>query len=276
MGLLAQQGNPFEIHDRIKAEAPIGVDSHFVAKTTNPFEKTKTDNVSSSTRRKERMTIAPAKDSQLTPTSVFWILSFLTLLLAIIINLNRDLIPNLMRSWSNANYANFLRRDKKQDDALLYSVLSLIFYINLALFIALALDRLIDYHLSIGQIGLLATGILCIYLVRHGILRFLAGTFSVEKEALQYSFTITTFNILLGLVLLLGNALLAYSSITLAKSIIYSIVIIIALQYAYRLIRGLLNSAKFLVGSKIHFFLYLCTCEIAPLLILTTYLTRLG
>ena len=201
---------------------------------------------------------------RMSDNSIFWILIFLTLLFGVIINLNRSILNNMMKAWSNQNFSNMLLRDKKSQDQILYSLLAFVFYINAGLFIGLVIERFYDVVLSFKMLSFLVGLIVGVYLIRHLTLYFLASVFSIGKEARQYSFTIHLFNILSGLFLLVVNYLIAFSPGTVGAVMIYIAIILLAIQFIYRNIRALLLATSYLGSDKLHFFLYLCSCEIAP------------
>ncbi|MFN0175198.1 MAG: DUF4271 domain-containing protein [Saprospiraceae bacterium] len=108
------------------------------------------------------------------------------------------------------------------------------------------------------------------FLSKHwmvGVVRYL---FSVDAEVRKYNFLIVLFNCVLGLFLVPFNLLIAFS----AKGGIQQLLLVswllglVAIFYAYRSLRASAMGAKFLVQSPFHFFLYLCTVEIAPVLLL--------
>jgi len=100
------------------------------------------------------------------------------------------------------------------------------------------------------------------------ILNILATVFPIENEASLYNLTITIFGIVTSLVLFVANLFLMYASENLAPTIIYITLGILAIIYLFRAVRGLSVGSKFLNHHKFHFFIYLCTVEIAPVLIL--------
>ena len=161
-------------------------------------------------------------------------------------------------------------------DQLEYFFLEGIFYINVACLISLALEKFYSIQQSFFQLLLLAVVIAAIYLIRHLTLWFLGSIFSITKETSQYSFTINQFNIMNGLMLLVLNYFIAFSPEQIAKPLIVVGISILVLQYIYRSVRGLLLSVRFLFGEQIHFFLYLCTCEIIPFMVGAVYLSEIG
>ncbi len=268
--------NPFELKHRldqpsrvVTPDQPIQ-DAQAPSGDNNPFDIQKGSQIptpslaqSEEIETSQFSTKTLDKD-RISDNSIFWILIFLTLLLGVIINLNRSILNNMVKAWSNQNFSNMLLRDKKSQDQILYSLLAFIFYINAGLFIGLTIERFSGVPLSFKMLLLLILLVMGVYLIRHITLYFLASVFSIGKEARQYSFTIHLFNILSGLLLLVSNYLIAFSPSTVGLVMIYIALILLAIQFIYRNIRGLLLGTSYIGSDKLHFFLYLCSCEIAP------------
>ena len=107
------------------------------------------------------------------------------------------------------------------------------------------------------------------YFIKHAVLRAIGFIFPVQKEISYYSFTIIAFNIFLGIALLPINSLISFSNDKVANICLYLGVIFFLLLYCIRQLRGMFLAANYLTFQKFHFFVYLCTVEIAPILILT-------
>lgn len=206
----------------------------------------------------------------------FWLLIFLTLLFAVVINLNRGMLPRLLKAWSNLNFSNLLLRDRRSQDRVLYALLALIFYINAAVFIGGLLTQVYAITVDYKLLMMLFIGVVAVYLIRHSCLFFIQWLFTIGKEVGQYSFSIHLFNILSGIVLLLANFLIVFAPSGVSLVVIYLIVFVLFVQFIYRNIRGLVLGAGILSNNKIHFFLYLCSCEIAPWVLGYIALTRMA
>ena len=108
------------------------------------------------------------------------------------------------------------------------------------------------------------------FLSKHLMIAIVRSLFPVEAEARKYNFLIIIFNCVLGLFLVPFNLLIAFS----AKGGIQQLLLVswmlglVAIFYAYRSLRASAIGAKFLSISPFHFLLYLCTVEIAPVLLL--------
>ena len=83
-----------------------------------------------------------------------------------------------------------------------------------------------------------------------------------------YSFVTLLINILLGIALSPVNLLIAFGPEPMVVYVVWLGVSIVVVQYLFRQLKGVFISGRLLHSYLFHFFLYLCTAEIAPLLIL--------
>lgn len=289
--LAGQSGtNPFEMSHRLdqpeaneELEATSSEQVAVQIDSSNPFE------ITSKSAAREQAGSGDMLDAVEIPTleqvpsgkrvssnTLFWILIFMTLLFAVIINLNRVMINQLLQAWTNLNFSNLLLRDKKGPDQMLYTLLALVFYVNAGIFLGLVIEHFWGIEMTFNILLLSVLGIVIVYAVRHGSLFWLANTFSISKEARQYSFTIHLFNILNGILLLGANYILVFAPTVVGNVILYIVLSLLAIQFIYRNIRGLLLSAKYIGGDRMHFFLYLCTCEIVPWILCFVTVSRMG
>ena len=106
---------------------------------------------------------------------------------------------------------------------------------------------------------------LCIYLTRHFVIRYLRWLFNNEKELTLYGFDISIFNTMVGLVLVPINVLLIFGPENIYKPLVIIGVIAIALAYMTRQLRWVLTARQLIANSLFLFFVYLCAVEILPL-----------
>jgi hypothetical protein len=115
-------------------------------------------------------------------------------------------------------------------------------------------------------------GVCGAFLIKHTILYVVSYVFPIGKEVKLYNFIIITSGILLGLILLPLNIFIAYSPEFLGNFLTYTAFGAIALIYLVRSLRSLSVASPYLGGDQFHFFIYLCTVELAPILILAKLL----
>jgi hypothetical protein len=111
----------------------------------------------------------------------------------------------------------------------------------------------------------------CIYLIRHGIIRYLRWLFNNDKEMTLFSFDISIFNIMVGLILLPVNVLLNFGPESITKPLIIIGIAAVGVAYLLRQLRWLLTARQLIANSLLLFFVYLCAVEILPLWAISTF-----
>jgi len=188
-------------------------------------------------------------------------------LLASLLAINRSLVRKSYRAIANDNYLRFLFREYKSMPWL-YWLFYLHFFINAGFFLYLLIEHFHWYHKSSLLVLLTCVFLVAFsYLLKHLTLLTLSSTFPVEKETSLYGFVTLLVNILLGLALTPINLLIAFGPAPMVGAMIWVGISTVVLLYLFRQLKGLFISGRLLQSYLFHFFLYLCTAEIAPLLI---------
>ena len=86
-----------------------------------------------------------------------------------------------------------------------------------------------------------------------------------------FSFDISIFNIMVGLVLLPLNVLLNFGPESMAKPLIIIGIIAFAIAYLMRQLRWMLTARQLIANSLLLFFVYLCAVEILPLWAISSF-----
>ncbi len=204
------------------------------------------------------------------PNFLFVTISILLLFLTMLVVLNRSLLANIYRAILSDTFLKSVYRFQNNSQTLSYGLFYLFFILNAGLFLFLLLIQLkVDYFSSDPILFFVCVGIIAsVYLVRHLVLKIIGVIFPVTKEVGYFNFTILAFNIFLGIALLPINGLISFSGDYIATLCLYIGVIIFVILYSIRQLRGMLLAANFLTYQKFHFIIYLCTVEIAPVIIL--------
>ena len=117
-----------------------------------------------------------------------------------------------------------------------------------------------------------------LYLLKYLILRITGWIFNINRAVETYLFVVFMTNKIIGIFLLPFLVLIAFSGPFLTEVGITISIIMICLFYVYRFIASYSTLHKEIKISGLHFFLYLCAFEIAPLLliykVLITYLEK--
>jgi hypothetical protein len=150
----------------------------------------------------------------------------------------------------------------------LYWLFYLHFFINAGFFLYLIIQYF-DWHESSSVLVLLVciVFVFVAYLLKHLTLSTLATMFPVDKEVHLYGFVTILINILLGLALLPINLLVAFGPAPVVVIIVWVGIIMLLMAYFFRQLKGLFIAGRLVTSYLFHFFIYLCTAEIAPLLI---------
>ena len=108
-----------------------------------------------------------------------------------------------------------------------------------------------------------------LYLLKYIILRITGWIFNINRAVEAYLFVVFMTNKIIGIFLLPFLVLIAFSGTFLTEIGITLSLIMVGLFYVYRFIASYATLHKEIKISGLHFFLYLCAFEIAPLLLLS-------
>lgn len=275
--IIAQSGtNPFELRasetDKAADVKPGSPATESEIDHTNPFEiKHVPANYSLRDTLQVKKPIPITSKKVKSQNFLFVSISLLLLFLTILVVMNRSLLANIYRAIFSDTYLKVVYRFQNSGQTLSYGLFYLFFFLNAGLFLTLLLKQFkFNYFTSDITLFFVCVGVIALtYLIKHTILRLVGLIFPVQKEISYYSFTIIAFNIFLGIALLPINSLISFSNDKVANVCLYLGVIFFLLLYCIRQLRGMFLAANYLTFQKFHFFIYLCTVEIAPILILT-------
>lgn len=202
---------------------------------------------------------------------IFFILLSL-LFLIFIVNVERNFVKDLWRVISNENYSSLhLRNQRNTMRQILLMMGYMIFVLQAGIFLCHVL-ALFGYSGGyLGSIWACVGFVIIIYAVRHIVIRYLSWLFNNEKEMSLFGFDISTFNIMVGLVLLPINVLLNFGPDSLAKPLVIIGLILMVAAYLMRQLRWMLTARQLIANSLFLFFVYLCTVEILPLWAILTF-----
>lgn len=182
----------------------------------------------------------------------------------------RNEVTDVYRGFLNANLLSLLYRDKGTILNLPYFsmyVLAACSFGTMAFLTVNLLEGKI-FESNFWSIVVCTLGVGLIFLLRHFSITLLASIFPFKKEITLYGFTIAIFNFVLGIALIPVITLIAFAPSSSHEILLYGTLILVGLVYVFRIIRSIIIGNKYLIHNKFHFFMYLCTVEIAPILIL--------
>jgi Domain of unknown function (DUF4271) len=209
----------------------------------------------------------------------FWVLLSLLIFLAIALKSGRPIIKKSYNGIVNNNSLKNLLHDVGGFGNTEYLMFNIFYWSNLALFLFQILNyKSITIHSSQFISFLICCGITFgVYILKQLIIIGLGYLYPLTKEMQNYHFIIIISGVLMGLVILPVNIIVAFTSGETKEIFIYLGVIIIVLFYLLRYIKAFTLNAKTILTYFFHFILYLCTVEIAPLLVLIRFaLNKLG
>ncbi|MBK8297931.1 MAG: DUF4271 domain-containing protein [Saprospiraceae bacterium] len=284
--IYGQTQNPFEL---IKSKSPSEIPAE-IADTTplsnliNPFELRpgQTQKIKGSPGAPDIQYfkwIQEPNNSRINTTDVqsllFWALLFLSFLLAIALNINRNVTIKLYRSLLNLNFLSLLYRESKEENFLIYYLLYGLYFIGISLFLYLSIIHFKGLREPV-YILYITLFVLTIYSIRHISLKVLGLIYGVYKEADRYLFSIVIFSCIMAIILIPADFVITFVSPAIAQKSIYIIISLFAFLYLYRQLREIIFSANIWREHIFHFLLYLCTFEIAPLVLMFKFLERQG
>lgn len=197
---------------------------------------------------------------------VFWISILSGLILSILLTINRGVIVKIWKGIKNNNFMILFQKEERNGNSVSFGLLYLCFILNVAAFITMIVRRqgFDFFNQSFFKVLLLVIGIV---VLRHLIMIVMRLISNAKKEINNYYFSIISVNSLLGIVLIPINLLFAFGPhYTQLQVVILGVVILIGCL-VLKWIKGITNSLRLIFTASFHFFLYLCTAEMLPLLI---------
>ena len=272
VALPAQDGsNPFELTDRLTPEAAAPP----ADTSANPFELRREEEA-------EGLPVArPAAEPQSPGTGRSQSIVFIHLLLVLLVTslwvLFRDLLRQCMRAIANDNVMTQLYRRRSGGQISALWMCYLFFLLSAGFFLYLVS---LEYGLELPISGVWTSWLTFTLLVMGAVgfklvlLTLVGRIYPLRKELSRYTFVLMVFSILVGVLLVPINLLISYAPESFRSSFLIGGVIVLAIVYLLHLVRGLFI-ANYYVGSRpLHFLLYICTIEIAPLLLVYRYLSN--
>jgi hypothetical protein len=200
---------------------------------------------------------------------------FLSFLLAIALNINRSVTIKLYRSLLNLNFLSLLYRESKEENRLIYYLLYGLYFIGLSLFMYLSIIQFKGLRSPV-YILYIAMFVVSVYALKHLSLKLIGTIYGVYKEADRYLFSIVISSCIMSIILIPADFIITFVNPTLGRQCIWLVFIIFIILYLYRQFREIIFSVNLWRQHIFHFLLYLCTFEIAPLVLCMVFLSRQG
>lgn len=205
----------------------------------------------------------------MTTRTLFWMLVVMFSFLTFAIAFKRGVVARAWRGFLNDNALVLAQREASGlVGSTPYYLLYGSFLLNAGMFIFLVIRYFKhEVYNNFPFLLLCIAGAAGIFLFKHFALRLVGWLFPVKNEVRRYNFLIIIFNCVLGLFLVPFNLLLAFAT-DLKDLLVFWTLGLAAIFYVYRGLRSAPIGLKILATDQFHFLLYLCTVEIAPVLLL--------
>ena len=205
---------------------------------------------------------------------LIYLMAGVLLVLSIIRLSYRKYFSDLFRAFLNPTLSQRQLKDQLSQSPFPNFLLNIFFAIALGLYFYLVLYR--QQVFPQAEPWLLIPGLVLMVSVVYGfkyvMLRFCGWLFGNSELADAYIFILYLINKILGVLLVPFLVIIAFCSPEIARTFLYISLFFIVLLIIYRYIRSYSLIRQYLSFSKLHFFLYLCAFEVAPVLILTKVL----
>jgi hypothetical protein len=160
-------------------------------------------------------------------------------------------------------------REQLQQNNLAALFSNILFIINASIFISLIAVKNAWVDLSLYScIAYSAIGLAGLYSFKFLFLWFSGWLFAKGEVIGNYSFIVFLTNKVMGVFLIPAILLLTFSPVSVQDFAYNSALIIISILFVYRYLISFSILRTSLKVSAFHFFLYLCTCEVLPMLVL--------
>ncbi|TND09489.1 MAG: hypothetical protein FD123_1295 [Bacteroidetes bacterium] len=117
--------------------------------------------------------------------------------------------------------------------------------------------------------GILAGALLATYLVKLFALRVIGYIFQVQEVMTEYGYNVLLFNKTLGLLLFPVSVLIAFAVQLEVEWLVWTGFVLWSMILVYRILRGVMLAIQVPGISAFNLFLYLCTLEILPFVVIT-------
>ena len=212
-------------------------------------------------------------ETKLHVTTHYYLLTFILFLsFLIFVGLyvyNSSKIKLVIKGFYVNRFANQIAREESYFTSKSTYLLTLIFVFSVSLFISKVFQFYgINFISPTYSVIYISIGILLMYTVKILSVVASGNIFKVSTQVNEYVVSIFLFCNSLGLFLLPVVICLIFAKQLPAQIFIYAGFALIGIFYFTRIIRGLLIGMRIVKSSRLYLFLYLCTLEILPIIII--------
>jgi len=202
-----------------------------------------------------------------------WILALLLFCFALIawVRVFANLRMNqVMKTPFARRFVNQLTREGNLFSERISLALGTVYTLSFILLLYMGYEMLVRLHYPLGLNSftfylVLGAGLLLFWTIKVLLIRFLSSVFRTRQTTREYLLNILIFNLIAGVLLLPVLVLTVYLK---SYFFLYTGIGIIVLMYIFRFFRGFVIGISLTKFSYLFLFLYLCTLEILPLVVL--------
>jgi hypothetical protein len=206
---------------------------------------------------------------------LFYAVCCLLLLLGIFRSFFSRYFDNIFKLFSQTSLKQKQTQDQLQQSPLPSFLLNLLFFVVGGLYLGLLINHVQGKTPQAWFLIVCMGTVAAIYLVKYFALQFSGWAFDVYEAANNYGFIVFTTNKMLGLVLIPFVVMLAFTGTSAGHFAHIASLFCIGGFLVYRYFAGASSVRSTEMASPIHFFLYICAFEIAPLLVIYKVLFKL-
>lgn len=208
---------------------------------------------------------------------LFLVLLGVLAFMAVVLSAYKSNVTKTFQAFVNATAAGNLHREQHMPFSPNNVANHTLFALTMGSFVFLA-TQLLAPNLGLNSFMaycLFVLGIGGLYLAKNVQLQLIGQILPYQQEINFYGFLIANHNKVLAFSLIPSLFLLAYAPPGLQSITLYTSIFAIGLVHLYRCIRTLTAVSDIIIFHKFHFFVYLCTVELAPVVILLKLLSIL-
>ncbi len=201
--------------------------------------------------------------------ALFYLLTGIMLFLAFLRTVFSKYFDNIFRLFFQSSFRQRQTRDQLAQNRLASLFFNILFFVTAALFITLVLYHKQPIHPEFWELFLysvLAIG--CIYAGKFLFISFTGWLFQATETAATYLFIVFLANKIAGICLLPLLFFIAYGDIVVVDVVVVIAIGLLTTMFVYRYVVGYTTLHRELRLNPLHFFIYLCGVEIAPLLVI--------
>lgn len=200
---------------------------------------------------------------------LFYALLFLVALVAFIRVAFPKYFQSLFQLFFQTSFRQKQTREQLLQDNLPSLLMNFLFILSTGMLIALLAQQYNWVTMNFWWLLLYSCSLLCVvYLVKYLFLLFSGWVFNVQSSTNTYLFIVFLTNKVLGILCIPFSLVVAFAAAKIATIAVSVIACIVIILFIYRYVASLGTIRSTLKVNALHFFLYLCTVEVMPLILM--------